>query len=107
MVLPVYGITCDGTAFMQFGDKMGGGAMAPGMKSMFEFGMNQVMQMQQCRANKENGKYKFSRPDFLNHFAIYTPLAWISAFTKPPVSLQPTFIDLKRSSKYRHLNCVS
>ncbi len=83
-VLPLAGITCDGTGFWQFGSKMGGGAMAPGMRQMFDFGLEQVMAMQKCRADRRNSAYIFSRPDFMTHFAIYTPQPLMSALTIPP-----------------------
>ena len=84
-VLPFMGIKCDGAAFMQFGTpSMGGGAMAPGMKSMFDFMTEQVMSMQKCRGTKRNPKYKFLRPDFMNQYAMYTPKWLLSAVTKPP-----------------------
>lgn len=84
-VLPFMGIKCDGAAFMQFGTpSMGGGAMAPGMKSMFDFMMDQVMSMQKCRGAQRDPKYKFLRPDFMNNYAMYTPKWAISAITKPP-----------------------
>ena len=41
------------------------------------------MKMQKCRANKRNAKYTFSRTDFLNHFALYVPVSWLSAMTVP------------------------
>jgi len=83
-VMPVMGLSCEGAAYMQFGTKMGGSGMAPGMKSMFDFLTEQGMKMQQCRVEKRNAKYVFSRPDFMRFFALYTPLAWLSAFTTPP-----------------------
>jgi len=82
--MPVMGLSCEGTAYLQFGSKMGGSGMAPGMKSMFDFLTEQAMKMQQCRAKKCDAKYIFSRPDFIRFFALYTPLAWLSAFTTPP-----------------------
>jgi hypothetical protein len=83
-VLPFLGMTCAGTGFMQFGSKMGAGAMAPGMKQMLDFSLEQVMAMQKCRAERRNSAYIFSRPDFMTHFAIYTPQPLMSAMTIPP-----------------------
>jgi len=83
-VLPMMGETCAGTGYMQFGSKLGGAALAKGMKQIFDFGLEQVMAMQKCRAEVRNERYIFSRPDFMTHFAIYTPMAMLSAMTVPP-----------------------
>jgi hypothetical protein len=53
---------------------------------MMSFAMEQVMKMQQCRAVQREEKFIFARPDFLVHFALYTPISWLSTMTKPPVS---------------------
>ena len=83
-VLPMGGIKCDGSAFMQFGNRMGGGGKASGFQQVFDFTMDQALKMQQCRAARRNTKYKFLRPDFMNQYACYTPVMPLSVFTKPP-----------------------
>ena len=82
-VLPVLGTRCDGTVFVQVGAKMGAAARVTGVKSIVDFALEQVMAMQQCRAKDRNGKYVFMRQDFLTHFALYTPVAWLSALAQP------------------------
>ena len=38
----------------------------------------QAMKMQQCRATKRNEDFIFARPEFMNHFALYAPVSWLS-----------------------------
>ena len=51
------------------------------------------MAMQQCRAENRNAEYIFGRPEFLPHFALYTPLAWLSKLTKPPEGMEYVWAD--------------
>ena len=51
------------------------------------------MAMQQCRAVRRDEKYIFGRPEFLPHFALYTPLAWLSKLTKPPEGMEYVWAD--------------
>ena len=50
--MPVMGLSCEGTAYLQFGSKMGGSGMAPGMKSMFDFLTEQAMKMNAVSCQK-------------------------------------------------------
>jgi len=84
-LLPVFGATCLGSAYFQVGEKIAAGVQAPGASIMFTFLMEQAMKMQQCRAMKREKNFVFARLDFMNHFALYTPVAWLSLLTKPPV----------------------
>ena len=83
-MLPLLGITCDGSMFFNLGDKLGGGAAMPGMRRVFDFVMGRVMAIQTCRAKERNPKFVFSRADFLKHFAVFAPVSWLSVLTKPP-----------------------
>ena len=49
--------------------------------------------MQQCRAVNRDQKYIFGRPEFLPHFALYTPLAWLSKFTMAPAGMDYEWAD--------------
>ena len=51
------------------------------------------MAMQQCRAKNRNKEYVFGRPEFLPHFALYTPLAWRSKLTTPPAGKEYEWAD--------------
>ena len=51
------------------------------------------MAMQQCRAVNRDEEYVFGRPEFLPHFALYTPLAWLSKLTKPPAGTEYEWAD--------------
>ena len=51
------------------------------------------MAMQQCRAVNRDKEYVFGRPEFLPHFALYTPLAWLSKLTKPPAGKEYEWVD--------------
>ena len=51
------------------------------------------MKMQQCRAVNRDQKYIFGRPEFLPHFALYTPLAWLSKFTMAPAGMDYEWAD--------------
>jgi len=66
---------------------MGMGMSFPGPSAMFSFIMEQALKMQQCRATERNKDFVLSRPDFMKHFALYTPLAWLSLLMKPPVRI--------------------
>jgi len=54
---------------------------------MFSFVMEQAVKMQQCRANQRSQDFVFARPDFMKHFALYTPVVWLSLMMKPPVCI--------------------
>ena len=86
-ILPFFGSSCSGTAFLQVGDKLGVGMSFKGLSSMFSFVMEQAVKMQQCRANQRSPDFVFARPDFMKHFALYTPVAWLSLMMKPPVCI--------------------
>ena len=60
------------------------------------------MKMQQCRAVKREAKFIFARPDFLMHFALYTPISWLSILTKPPVSSCRSFPNATCALLYKH-----
>ena len=51
------------------------------------------MAMQQCRAVNRDKEYVFGRPEFLPHFALYTPLAWLSKLTKAPAGEEYEWAD--------------
>jgi len=84
-ILPFFGTTCSGEAFLQVGDKLGVGMSFKGLSSTFSFVMEQAVKMQQCRANQHSPDFVFARPDFMKHFALYTPIAWLSLMMKTPV----------------------
>ena len=91
-MLPLFGWSCSGTVFMQVGDKLGMGMSFAGPSSMFSFIMEQALKMQQCRATTRNKDFVFARPDFMKHFALHTPLAWLSLLMKPPVRISNLII---------------
>ncbi|MGB1597217.1 MAG: hypothetical protein ACPIOQ_30955, partial [Promethearchaeia archaeon] len=49
--------------------------------------------MQQCRAVDRDVEFIFGRPEFLPHFALYTPLAWLSKLTKAPAGEEYEWAD--------------
>ena len=51
------------------------------------------MAMQQCRAVNRDAEFIFGRPEFLPHFALYTPLAWLSKLTKAPAGKEYEWRD--------------
>ena len=77
-------MTCEGAGFMQLGTALGMGGMASGMTSLFDFGMEQVAEMQRCRAKTRNEKFLMSRKDLLTHFSPHTPLWMVATATIPP-----------------------
>jgi len=83
-IVPVLGLTCDGTMYFQVSEKMGFGVAFSGIRKLFDFGTNRLMLMQRCRAKSRNPKYVFSKGDLMDFFSVYTPKAWLSALTIPP-----------------------